>query len=174
MDPAAIVATVDERTDHTATRLVVITGGEPFRQNIRALVYALLDAGYYVQIETNGTLQPADLPYNLHPDQRRGVYVVCSPKTGKLYPTIYNIACCLKYVVDFADMDMRDGLPKSALRHTGYPARPPMEWNRPIYVQPMDAKDPEHNRANYETAIASCMRFGYTLQVQVHKIVGVD
>jgi organic radical activating enzyme len=154
--------------------LVVVTGGEPFRQNIRAMIFALLDAGYFVQIETNGTLQPAELPYNLHPDQRRGVYVVCSPKTGKLYPTIYNIACALKYVVHFNDMDHRDGLPKSALGHSGYPARPPEDWNRPIYVQPMDAKDKHVNELNYRTAVESVMRFGYTLQVQVHKIVGVE
>lgn len=169
--PAAVVAEVEQ---FRKSGLVVVTGGEPFRQNIRAMVYALLDEGYFVQIETNGTLQPPELPYNIHPEQRRGVYVVSSPKTGKLYPTIYNIACALKYVVHFNDMDWTDGLPRSALGHTGYPARPPEGWNRPIYVQPMDAKDEEVNRRNYDTAVQSCMKFSYTLQVQIHKIVGVE
>ena len=36
--------------------LVVLTGGEPFRQNISPLCAALLHAGYHVQIETNGTM----------------------------------------------------------------------------------------------------------------------
>lgn len=169
--PASVVAQVEALRP---TGLVVVTGGEPFRQNIRALIYALLDAGFYVQIESNGTLQPPELPYNKHPEQRRGVYVVCSPKTGKLYPTVYNILCALKYVVDYRAVDEDDGLPTSALGHSGYPARPPSGWDRPVYIQPMDAKDPQINAANYQVAVESCLRFGYTLQVQVHKIVGVE
>lgn len=154
--------------------LVVITGGEPFRQNIVYLCRMLTAMDYYVQIESNGTLQPQDgIPYNVHPEQREGVYVVCSPKTGKLHPSVYDVACALKYVVHWNDMD-DDGLPSHALGHPGRPARPPADWDRPIYVQPMDAKDEAVNRTNYQTAVMSCMNFGYTLQIQVHKIVGVE
>lgn len=39
-----------------ASDLVVITGGEPFRQNVNKLVEVLLGYGYKVQVETNGTL----------------------------------------------------------------------------------------------------------------------
>lgn len=176
MMPDAIVDTVRERIGISMTRLVVITGGEPFRQNIRALIYELLDAGFYVQIESNGTLEPPELPYNIHPEQQRGVYVICSPKTGKIHPRVYDIACGLKYVVRHKDVLPEDGLPLSALDHTSspYPARPPEGWNRPIYVQPLDSKNVLDNDFHTAEALASCLKFGYTLQIQIHKIVGVE
>lgn len=164
-------------------RLVVVTGGEPFRQELGGLFTALCAAGFYVQVETNGTLAPA-MPsafdgkwgYNLQPHQRRGVYVVCSPKTGKIHPDIYKVACALKYVVRAGHTVVADGLPTSALDHPSnpYPARPPADWDRPVYVQPLDSKDAEENEAHANEAVASCLRYGYTLQVQVHKLIGVE
>ena len=53
-------------------RHAVITGGEPLLQLDRELVQALHQEGFYIQIETNGTL-PAP----------KGVdWVTCSPKDG--------------------------------------------------------------------------------------------
>ena len=105
---------------------MVITGGEPFRQDLAKLLNVLTDAGYYVQIETNGTLEPADVPYSLVTDIRTGVYVVCSPKAGKVHPRIAEVACCYKYVLS-QDSIHADGLPLRALEHTASPfvARPP-------------------------------------------------
>jgi 7-carboxy-7-deazaguanine synthase len=57
--------------------LIVLTGGEPLRQNIVPLIDRLLARGLRVQIETNGTLW-LDLPA----DPR--LTVVCSPKTPRL------------------------------------------------------------------------------------------
>jgi len=173
MTPETVVFLVKEQMERG---LVVITGGEPFRQNLHRLFLALLDAGYYVQVETNGTLEPTPFNYNTRPDERQGVYIVCSPKTGKLHPRIYEVACCLKYVVEAGDIRKEDGLPLSALRHPSnpYPARPPVDWKRPVYVQPMDAHDKARNRLNYDAAVRSCMDFGHILQLQVHKIIGVE
>ncbi len=42
-------------------KLIVLTGGEPLRQPIGPLCAALIEAGFTVQIETNGTLW-RDLP----------------------------------------------------------------------------------------------------------------
>jgi 7-carboxy-7-deazaguanine synthase len=172
MAPHSILALVQEQA---RSGLVVITGGEPFRQELRPFLWELVDAGYYVQIESNGTLQPAVFGYNLLPDDRKGVYLVCSPKTGKLHPDVYNVACALKYVVSHDAIREEDGLPLSALRHPSnpYPARPPEGWNRPVYVQPMDAHDQQLNRLNYKAAVASCLKHGHILQLQVHKIIGV-
>ena len=67
-----------------AATLVVITGGEPFRQNLTPFVNALLDQGFRVQIETNGTLF---LPRGNGEDPGFPYYrvtIVCSPKTGKI------------------------------------------------------------------------------------------
>lgn len=185
MSPYRILAEVNElwRKDKWRRGLVVVTGGEPFRQDLRELFQVLTVNGYYVQVETNGTLPPTTCEpgiswnYQLYPraDDLHGVYVVCSPKTGKIHPRIYDVACALKYVIKCNDTAW-DGLPLSALGHPSnpYPARPPEGWDRQIYLQPQDDKDPEDNAANTKEAVASCLRHGYTLQLQIHKFAGVD
>lgn len=148
--------------------LVVITGGEPFRQNLKDLVERLAHF-CQIQIETNGVLPiPNDLP--------RGVGIVCSPKTSKINPKNINRLSALKYVLHADSVDPDDGLPVKALDHnnSGKVARPPEIFGRPIYVQPMDCKDEAQNARNLEAAIKSCMTYGYTLQLQIHKIIGVE
>ena len=72
--------------------------------------------------------------------------------------------------------DARDGLPTRALGHTANPvlARPPEHWNRPIYLQPMDCHNERENKNNRDLAVRLCMEHGYILQLQVHKLIGVD
>lgn len=170
--PQALLERVRE---HQSSGLVVITGGEPFRQDFSKLLNVLTDAGYYVQIESNGTLEPFDYPYSTMSDLRIGVYVVCSPKSGKVHPKMYEVSCCFKYVVAH-DSIHEDGLPLRTLGHSARPyvARPPKGGHRPIYVQPMDAKDPDANEKNLRAAIASCMAHGYILQLQVHKLINME
>lgn len=162
--------------EYQSSGLVVITGGEPFRQNITSLLNVLTDAGFYVQIETNGTLEPVEYHYSTMPGIRTGVYVVCSPKAGKVHPRINDVACCFKYVIAHDSIHEDDGLPLRALEHRASPyvARPPKNWARPIYLQPMDSKDEELNRLNLQAAIDSCMKFGYILQLQIHKIINME
>lgn len=167
---------LDKVQEYQSSGLVVITGGEPFRQDITRLLNVLTDAGFYVQIETNGTLEPVEYPYSTMPDIRTGVYVVCSPKAGKVHPRINDVACCFKYVIVHDSIHEDDGLPLRALEHRASPyvARPPKNWARPIYLQPMDAKDDSINRLNLQAAIRSCMKFGYILQLQIHKIIEME
>jgi 7-carboxy-7-deazaguanine synthase len=47
--------------------LVVITGGEPFRQNLTKLLQCLSDYRLLVQIESNGTLPPSKFQYTQYP-----------------------------------------------------------------------------------------------------------
>ncbi len=54
------------------SRHIVITGGEPSLQLDNELVNLLHDAGYYIQVETNGT----------HPLPEEVDWVTCSPKEG--------------------------------------------------------------------------------------------
>jgi 7-carboxy-7-deazaguanine synthase len=158
--------------------LVVITGGEPFRQNLTPLLEALIKLGHFVQIETNGTLEPSEYYYNRYSkaDLPDGVFIVCSPKTGRINEGVLNWACCLKYVLDADSMNPDDGLPIRALGHTANPqlARPPKFWARPIYLQPMDSGDAARNSRNVQAVTQSCMKHGYILQLQVHKYIGVD
>lgn len=185
MGPYEVLAQVNElwRSDRWRPGLVVVTGGEPFRQDLGGLFEVLTANGYHVQVESNGTLEPTPWPYRPYftsgavrdDGGEPGVYIVCSPKTGKLHPRVYEVACALKYVVKFNDVG-RDGLPLHALDHPSkpWPARPPEGWDRPVYVQPMDEHDTTRNDANTQTAVTSCMRHGYVLQLQVHKYIGVE
>lgn len=177
MTPAEIRFVVDGQTPRTVChgRLVVITGGEPFRQHIGDLITLLINSGYYVQVESNGTLKPSLIPWNQDVSDPYGAFLVVSPKTGKINSIALQEACCLKYVVRYGNI-AEDGLPITALDHSvkTVVARPPKNWHRPIYIQPMDEKDDERNKLNYQQAVECCLDHGYLLQIQVHKIVGVD
>ena len=144
--------------------LVVITGGEPFRQDISSLCNLLLHS-FDVQVETNGTLM---MPRQVSPK----VNIVCSPKSPTITPRLRVDA--YKYILDAKHVDPDDGLPTSVLGNNLKPARPKEgDEDKPIYVQPMDAQDENENTANLEAAIQSCLRFNYTLCLQIQKIIGM-
>lgn len=166
MEPSDILARIER--DEYPPQLVVITGGEPFRQNLTPLARLLLDHDYQVQVETNGVYAP---PENL-PGK---VAIVCSPKTHKVHKQTAKAAVAYKYVMKAGSVDS-DGLPISALDHKvrGQVARPLEYWSGPIYLQPMDEKDVEKNRRNTQACVDSCLKHGYTLQLQIHKIIGVE
>lgn len=154
--------------------LVVITGGEPFRQDIGTLIRALITAGFYVQIETNGTLSPPDVALiNKSVEDRYGAYIVVSPKGSRVHPDTAWKACAYKYVMDHEHADPRDGLPTQVLGHPCKTrvARPPD--NIPVYLQPADMQDSAWNERNVQACIASCMKHGYILQLQTHKLIGM-
>ena len=151
------------------SKLVVFSGGEPMRQNIAPAVRLLLEHGYRVQIETNGTLFVPDLPY----DQ---ITVVCSPKAGKINAELAPQITALKYVLHAKSIDPEDGLPLKALAHPAAPrvARPPVGFKGPVYVQPIDVNNPIENNRHLDAAIRSCLKFGYTLCLQTHKIINLE
>lgn len=156
--------------------LIVITGGEPFRQNIGNLVRTLVGYGYYVQVETNGTLAPNnDVNWSKQYWERKGAYIVCSPKTGRINTILEQEACCFKYVVT-ADSVHEDGLPIHALGHGANPrvARVTKLYNRPVFVQPADSKNEAENKENLNCAINSVRKNGYILQLQIHKLINVE
>lgn len=156
--------------------LVVITGGEPFRQEIGPLIKCLISLGYYVQVESNGTLPPPDgINFSRMIDSRKGAYLVVSPKTGKINPAAARAACCYKYVISADSVDKNDGLPKKVLDNGTEEmrvARPPDNF-KPVYLQPMDAQERHQTQRNLNACILSCMKFNYILQLQVHKLVGL-
>jgi organic radical activating enzyme len=152
-----------------ANALVVITGGEPFRQPIGCLVEALVYQGYRVQIETNGTLyQPGCWGHDL-------VTIVCSPKTGKVHPLLQDFIAAWKYVATADSLkDSSDGLPTSALgRASRAPLARPSAYRllrkRAIYLQPADEGNETANAANLWAVVSSCLTHGYKLCLQIHK-----
>lgn len=156
--------------NHRRLNLVVITGGEPLRQNLEILIHLLNDIGYTVQIETNGTLPP---PASCPPSSKL-MYVV-SPKTPRVHPQLEHYAYAYKYVLDHRSIEI-DGLPKYALAHEvgEHVARPPANRTMMVYLQPVDAKDDELNAKNLAAVVESCQAFGYRLQLQVHKLINVE
>lgn len=161
MSPAEINGHIDKPTG--IKLLVVITGGEPFRQNITPLAYLLISRGYTVQIETNGTYAPGDkFPAS--------AVIVCSPKSPKVAPAIRYRANAWKYVIDAGYVDPSDGLPSSILGDPKHaPARPPEMCCAPVFVTPYDEQNATMNATNVAAAVKSCLAFGYILNLQIHK-----
>jgi 7-carboxy-7-deazaguanine synthase len=166
----------------TPNRLVVITGGEPFRQPIGLLVKHLLQEHYRVQIETNGTVYDADSTRMKDSHFNPYLSLVCSPK-GRIEPTLKPHISALKYVMDARFVSEHDGLPTRTLGNNILPDRPWFSPNTkgtllgraiPIYLQPTYVEgDREATQRNIDACIKSCYKYGYTLSVQTHKVIGV-
>lgn len=165
--PQYVVDKVKE-SETRRSHLVVITGGEPFRQNIAPVIRMLLAEGYRVQVETNGTMFNPYIPY-------ADITVVCSPKSPGLHPKLVPHIDALKYVIH-ADLMGRDGLPKEVLGHSARPvvARPPADFPGTIYVTPLDSGNAMQNRRHTAAAIACAMRYGHTLGIQLHKVLNLE
>lgn len=162
-----------------STDIVVITGGEPFRQG-QALVSLCntlmekLEASDHrcitVQIETNGTLYAEGLTLD--------VDIVVSPKAPHMNEQLIPLVRAYKYVIEHGKVSPSDGLPTQVLgsSHKDQVFRPKdldISIGK-IYVQPMDSGNPEDNAKNLAAAIESCMQYGYTLCLQLHKILGME
>lgn len=166
--------------------LVVITGGEPFIQRGLPVLLNMLIAHHTVQIETAGTRYFAQVPLDWDPDRLftqsdNPPILVVSPKTPKIHPQIRAHAKYFKYVVQAGDADEIDGLPtadtqphKPGHKHPGPLAKPGVELPRTdIFLSPMDEGDPEKNKANQDHAVEMCMKYGYRLSLQTHKLLGL-
>lgn len=139
-------------------KLVVITGGEPFRQPIALLCGALVESGFKVQIETNGTL---------YREISEEVDIVCSPKVanGSYHPVRSDLlkrANALKFLIS-AHMPEYADVPDVGQQMFG----------TPIYVQPMDEYDVAKNKANRALALNLAKQHGYRLSLQMHKILEI-
>lgn len=160
-----VVEILERIVEVSTAKFVVITGGEPFRQNITELVNKLLENNYDVQIETNGTIYLDEFPYDK-------VCVVCSPKTPKIHPKIRTYIKHFKYVID-SDFVTPEHLPIKVLDLDMGSVAEPSE-GCVVYVQPYDTKDELRNKNNLNACIDCVMTKGYTLCLQTHKIIGVE
>ncbi len=140
--------------------LVVISGGEPFRQPIELLCRNLLEMNYIVQIETNGTL------YREIPSE---ISIVCSPKVnslGRYFPLREDL---LQHISAFKFL-ISSHMPE----YSSVPELGQREYNIPVFVQPMDQYDEQLNKDNQNLAIQLAIEYGYNLSLQIHKILGID
>ena len=169
---------VHAEADKVRADLIVITGGEPLRQNIVPFVEVALHAGWRVQIETAGTVVPDDF-------NRIGALIstVCSPKTGKVNELIERHCRDWKYIVAHDDTSVVDGLPALGTQRKGVHARlfrpDPKVRSHRIWVQPREDYLPDgrsdlvSNEKNRAIAATVAMKYGYRLSLQTHKILGL-
>ena len=153
---------VIERVKSSPFRHVVITGGEPFaHKGLFPLVKKLLEEGFSVQIETNGTRWVEGIE-----EVAERLHITCSPKAVAdffVHPKILKFAKELKFVVDGA-LSLKILLKKEFL--------PFLESQRVVL-------QPESNRSE---ALEKALFFqrelagrGFTVRVipQVHKFLGL-
>lgn len=191
LSPSYIIGEVEAAKKGKKTSLVVITGGEPFRQRIGALISGLTQAGFCVQVETNGSLFDESVNY-----RDKDLYIVCSPKTGHVNEKLLPHIDAFKYVGGCNENElpydkttstainkqiqdhglMEDGLPRKALGHSAKPHlyRPPADYSGWIFLQPIDRKNDQLNAYHQKAVVESCLKNGYTLCLQIHKIIEVE
>ncbi len=140
----AVAACWAKQTADRAHACVVVTGGEPLLQLDRALLDALHARGFFVAVESNGTLAaPAGLDW-----------LCISPKAGA--PLVQTAGDELKVVWPQAGLDL------SALEALDF------RW---FFLQPVD--HPDHPDAT-DACLAVCRaRPRWWLSVQVHKHLGL-
>lgn len=162
--------------------LVVLTGGEPFRQNIWPFLeaYHRQSDRHESQIETNG-VSWIDPPIGGVVDPL--TEIVCSPKTPKLHKDLMAYDPAYKYILRAGEIDPEDGLPTVGLGGQGLsskevrPGRPPKandEYRPRVYVQPLDEGDEFKNTKNTEACVEVCLKFGYQMSLQQHKLLGLE
>ncbi len=168
---ADVLAKISTYRMPVAWPLVVITGGEPFRQNIMPLVAQLLGQGFLVQIETSGSAYQDLRGWWGHPL----LTIVCSPKLTKIHAKIEPHIDAYKYILRADEVSIGDGLPITSTQTVGESeevARPKRPWV-PIYVSPLDEGEVEANAANAKACAEVAIGFGYRVSLQMHKILGV-
>ncbi|RTK92109.1 MAG: 7-carboxy-7-deazaguanine synthase QueE [Rickettsiales bacterium] len=139
--------------------LIVITGGEPFRQEIEPMCSALLAMKFNVQIETNGTL------YRNIPKE---VEIICSPKVVankylSVHPDLLRNITAFKFLIS---TNMREYSNVPELGQTSY--------NIPVFVQAMDEYNQEININNKKHAVLIALNNGYRLSYQIHKDLNIE
>lgn len=144
-DANALVAAVQAMWgEGQSDRFVVLTGGEPMLQIDDPLIDALHAAGFFIAIESNGTLA-------VHP---RIDWVCISPKAGSV--TVQRNGDELKLVWPQPGSDI------AAMEEWGF---------RHFLLQPLD--DP-NAAANRDAAMAMVMeRPRWRLSLQTHKFLGL-
>jgi 7-carboxy-7-deazaguanine synthase len=139
--------------------LVVITGGEPFRQPINMICQLLLKEKFSVQIETNGTL------YRQVPSE---VDIICSPKTAngkylKIRDDLLGHITAFKFLIS-----------STRTEYLSVPDLGQVEYNIPVFVQAMDEQNSAINKLNKKIAVELAINNGYRLSYQIHKELGIE
>lgn len=139
--------------------LVVITGGEPFRQPIELICSLLVERNFAIQIETNGTLfRP------IHPS----VHIICSPKNtglgyGQIREDLAERITAYKFLIS-RNNPLYDHAPEVGQS----------KYNTPVYLQPMDEYDEDKNLQNIKYTVEIADKIGARIGLQTHKYWNIE
>ncbi|MBT4922599.1 MAG: 7-carboxy-7-deazaguanine synthase QueE [Rickettsiales bacterium] len=139
------------------TKLIIITGGEPLRQDITELCELLITQKFDVQIETNGTI---------YRNLNKAVTIITSPKNhnGNGYNHINNSikqrTDYFKFIISENNKDY-NFIPSEFLSYKN------------IYVQPMDEYDDTKNIANQKLCTKLALKYNFKISIQLHKILNI-
>ena len=145
---------------------VVITGGEPFRQNFVPLASHLLSLGFTIEIETAGTLYIDSFNHIA-----KDCHVTVSPKTPKINTAIETVASAYKFIV--GESNFPDGNCLVPLSMKGKKLPMP-KYGQAIFIQPMDVADPALRERNIHAAVNLVKQTGWRLSVQTTKYLGIN
>jgi 7-carboxy-7-deazaguanine synthase len=155
---AQVIKISKDETGKFIRKLVVITGGEPLRQPISRLCQQLINLGFLVQIETNGTLF-CDLP--------KEVKIICSPKVsnGKYHQIRSDLLSkidAFKFIISHNKKEYSDLAEFAKL-----------DLGTPVYLQPMDEGSELKNNQNLKLTLELAKKFGHRISLQIHKILEI-
>jgi 7-carboxy-7-deazaguanine synthase (Cx14CxxC type) len=138
---AAIARTWGEGAEN---RFVVFTGGEPLLQLDKELVDSVHARGFWIAVETNGTMAPPE-----------GLDWICvSPKAGAPFALRQGDELKLVYPQEGLDPQSLEDLPFAQ-----------------FWLQPMDGPQ---RAANTVAAVAFCLAHPkWRLSLQTHKFIGI-
>lgn len=156
--------------EHPHPKLIVLTGGEPARQNLTPFAEAVEERFWdtTVQVETAGTFWQEAFA-------REDWEVVVSPKLPYVHPKLYVYAQHWKYVVAHTALIDHDGLPKTNTQRGAQIDRPLAKppQGAEVWLSPMDEDDEATNQLNREMVTHLALKHGYRVSLQTHKILGV-
>ena len=128
-----------------APRHIVVTGGEPAMQLTPTLVERLHAAGFFIQVETNGTLP---LPQGID-------WVTCSPKGSPILKRVDELK--VLYGENGFDPSIADRIEAKEYR-----------------LQPLDTGNPERNRIILRSCIDYILQHPrWSLSLQTHKLLDI-
>ncbi|MCM1356204.1 MAG: 7-carboxy-7-deazaguanine synthase QueE [Staphylococcus sp.] len=132
------------------SRHLIITGGEPSLQLDQVLVDMLHDAGYFIQIETNGTRR---LPEGID-------WVTCSPKGDNSGETAVRLRTIDELKVVYQGQDVE----------TLANSLPAMHY----FLQPCSSQDYEGGSNTRETIEYILAHPHWRLSLQTHKLINIQ
>lgn len=146
---------------------VVFTGGEPLLQLDEGLVYLLQRNGYYVHVETNGSVPLLRNGFSTSVlDPGIPDWICCSPKLPEDQIELKVIHELKLIVPDYHPRDYSSLAGRVKAQGMGG------ERRRPLYVQPEDGPRLEEAK-EMAVAIASEAE-GWLISTQSHKTLGID